>query len=93
MLSTFDSFQVTVTTPRRAEILPTPSSFGQKLFRAYVKMLFQCQIKIKLSYLILSTGTSRSHMKKKGNNEDTPVHSKGMYPPLINMSLRNAYFV
>ena len=27
--------------------------FGQKLFRSYVKMLFQCRIKIKLSYLIL----------------------------------------
>ena len=28
--------------------------FGQKIFRAYVKMLFQCRIKIKLSYLFLS---------------------------------------
>ena len=28
--------------------------FGQKIFRAHVKMLFQCRIKKKLSYLILS---------------------------------------
>ena len=26
---------------------------GQKLFRAYVKILFQCRIKIKLSYVML----------------------------------------
>ena len=48
MLTTFDLFKVTVKTPRRAEILPIPSS----------------------------TGTSRSHIKKKGNNEDTPVRIK-----------------